>query len=228
LHSGPSAFWRAIEHAIRSEQPRAAVEELRARGGLEREMPELEAMFGIPQRADKHPEVDAGLHSLMSLEQAARLSHEADTRFAALVHDLGKTRTPRDQWPSHKGHEEAGVPIVEGMCLRLGAPDAFRAIAALGARWHGLAHRVGELRPGTVLEMLEAWDALRQPDRLERLIVIGMADKRGRTGQEDVLYPPGDLLRACRNVAASVADDLNPERRLQARIEAIRHAQVAG
>lgn len=192
-----AAFWRDLEAALREPTPRPAVEELRARGGLDREMPELEAMFGIPQRADRHPEIDAGVHSLMSLEQAARLTQEPETRFAALVHDLGKIRTPRAVWPSHKGHEERGVPIISSLCRRLGAPERFRDIGMLGARWHGLTHRVAGLAPETVLDMLDAWGALADPSRLERLIVIATADKRGRTGQEDVPYPPGALLLAC-------------------------------
>jgi tRNA nucleotidyltransferase (CCA-adding enzyme) len=179
----------------------------------------------VPQRADKHPEVDAGLHGLLSLEQAALLSDDPVTRFAALVHDLGKGATPRAEWPRHKGHEERGVPLVEALCRRLGAPAPFCEMGRLAARWHGHANQVAELRPGTVLGLLEAFDALARPERLLALIAVGTADKRGRTGREAAPYPQGEVLRRARDAAAAVAAEPGeaPQRLRQRRIAAIAH-----
>jgi tRNA nucleotidyltransferase (CCA-adding enzyme) len=215
----PTAAWAALESALGQPDARAAVELLRQDGVVAREMPELEALFGVPQRADKHPEIDSGLHSLMSLEQASLLSDRPEVRFGALVHDIGKGLTPPSEWPSHKGHEERGVPLVEAMCRRLGAPDPFRELGMRAARWHGVAHHAAELRPGTLLDLLEAWGAIENAAGLEALIVVGWADKRGRTGQEQVDYPPAAFLREARCVAAAV--DATPaatlrHRRLQA------------
>lgn len=196
--------WAALEAALGSADPRAAIERLRAQPHFATTFAEIERLFGIPQPPDKHPEIDTGLHSLMSLEQAARLSDSPEARFGALVHDLGKGLTPREEWPKHKGHEERGVPVVEAMCRRLGAPESFRELGMLAARWHGLVHKAAELSPATLLELLEAWDALERPERLEALIAIGWADKRGRTGMEEVSYPPAAILRRMRDAAAAV------------------------
>jgi tRNA nucleotidyltransferase (CCA-adding enzyme) len=180
----------------------------------------------VPQRADKHPEVDTGLHSLLTLEQAARLSPDVVIRFAALVHDLGKGLAPRAEWPTHKGHEERGEPLVDEFCRRHGAPEPFRELGRLAARWHGHANKAAELRPGTLLGLLEAWDALDRPERLEALILVGMADKRGRTGHEADPYPQGDILRRARDAAAAVAaaPGLPADRLRQRRIAAIARA----
>jgi tRNA nucleotidyltransferase (CCA-adding enzyme) len=214
-----TAAWSALASALGQADARAAVERLRQDGVVAREMPELEALFGVPQRADKHPEIDSGLHSLMSLEQASLLSDRPEVRFGALVHDMGKGLTPPSEWPSHKGHEERGVPLVDAMCRRLGAPDSFRELGMRAARWHGVAHHAAELRPGTMLGLLEAWGAIEDATGVEELIVVGWADKRGRTGQERVAYPPAAFLREARSRVAAV--DVEPistlrHRRLQA------------
>lgn len=196
---------------------------MRASGALARDFPEIAALFGVPQRPDKHPEVDTGLHALLSLEQAARLSPDPLARFCALAHDLGKGATPREEWPRHKGHEARGAPLVEALCRRHGAPEPFAELGALVARWHGMANRAAELRPGTLLELLETWDALARPERLELLILVGTADKRGRTGREAVPYPQAGILRRARDAAAAIPPQpgLAPERLRQRRIAAI-------
>lgn len=218
--------WAALEDALAAGDPRGATERLRADPRFATTFPEIERLFGVPQPPDNHPEIDTGLHSLMSLEQAARLSHSPEVRFGALVHDVGKGLTPREQWPKHKGHEERGVPVVEAMCRRLGAPESFRELGMLAARWHGLAHKAAELRAGTLLEMLEAWDALVRPERLEALIAVAWADKRGRTGMEDVGYPPAAVLRRVRDAAAAVR--AQPCQLRVRRLEAIAECQRGG
>ncbi len=220
LRVPPTSAWQALASALAAAEPRPAVERLRADGLLRREMPELEALFGVPQRVESHPEIDAGLHSLMSLEQAALLTASPEIRFGALVHDLGKGATPRAEWPRHKGHEERGVPLVDAMCRRLAAPAPFREMGMLAARWHGKAHKTGELRPRTLLAMLEAWDATSDPAAIGPLVVVGCADKRGRTGRESVDYPAGDLLRDAAAVVAALPPVPEGQVRLR-RLEAL-------
>lgn len=201
--------WPAVEAALSAPAPRLAVERLRADGLLASAMSELEALFGVPQPPRSHPEIDAGLHSLMTLEQAGLLTADPVVRFGALVHDIGKGVTPRSEWPRHKGHEERGVPLVDQLCRRLGAPEAYRLFGMFAARGHGLAHKAAELRPGTLLDLLESCGPLDDPAGIERLVVVGWADKRGRTGFGDVGYPPAAALREAR--AAVAAEPEHPE-----------------
>ena len=171
-----SPAWVAVQQALSGSEPRVGLERLRESGLVARDLPEIEVLFGIPQPARSHPEIDAGLHSLMTLEQAARLDRSPEVRFGALVHDIGKGTTPRCEWPRHKGHEERGVPLVDELCRRLRAPAAYRELGMRAARCHGLAHKAAELRPASLLGLLESWDAFADPDGLERLIV----DRLGR------------------------------------------------
>ncbi len=198
----PPSAWPAIEAALSAPGPRQAVERLRDEGLVAIVMPELAALFGVPQPPRSHPEIDAGLHSLMTLEQAGLLTADPVLRFGALVHDVGKGVTPRSEWPRHKGHEERGVPLVDQLCRRLGAPEDYRLFGMLAARGHGLAHKTAELRPGTLLDLLESCGPLDDPAGIERLIVVAWADKRGRTGFEHVGYPPAAALREARAAAA--------------------------
>jgi len=156
----------------------------------------------VPQPERWHPEIDTGVHSLMSLAAAARLSEDKVVRFAALVHDLGKAETPRDRWPSHVGHEERSVRLVNDLCARLRIPNDYRDLAVLAARHHGVIHQTAELRPATIVDLLDAADAVRRPARFEQLLLACEADARGRTGLEDSPYPQAERLRRAR---ASVA-----------------------
>jgi tRNA nucleotidyltransferase (CCA-adding enzyme) len=192
----PERVWQETERALGEARPAAFFEVLRACGALARIFPEVEALFGVPQPAQWHPEIDTGVHTLMVIDMATRLSPLASVRFAALTHDLGKALTPREKWPRHPGHEVASVRLVTELCARLRVPNEFRDLAILVARHHGVVHRAFELRPGTVLELLENTDALRRPERFESFLLACEADARGRTGLEERPYAQADHLRA--------------------------------
>ena len=200
----PERVWTELERALGEADPGRFVEVLRECGALARLFPELDALFGVPQRAEYHPEVDTGAHVLLVLAQAARLSPDPLVRFAALVHDLGKGTTPSGEWPRHVGHEDRGAALVEALCERYRAPVEFRELGVLTARLHGLCHRALELRPETVLRLLESADAFRRPERFERMLLACEADFRGRAGWADRSYPQGDALRSARSAAAAV------------------------
>jgi tRNA nucleotidyltransferase (CCA-adding enzyme) len=208
-------------------------EVLRECGALHRLLPELDALFGVPQPPEHHPEIDTGVHTLMVLAQAVRLSADAQVRFAALLHDLGKGTTPASEWPKHVGHEERGMTLVRDICRRLRVPNDFRDLALLVTRYHTHCHRAAELRDATLLETLEALDAFRRPERVEDFVCACEADFRGRTGYEDRPYPQADIFRRASSAAravdtAAIAAGRNGpqigEAIRAARIEAIRAA----
>ncbi len=200
----PERVWAELERALAEPRPRLFIEVLRDCGALEALFPEIERLFGVPQPAVHHPEVDTGVHLLMVMDQAARLTLDPRVRFAALVHDLGKGLTPREQWPRHPGHEERSVALIDGLCARYRAPADYRALAVLVARYHSRCHRADQLRPATLLETLEALDAFRRPERLEAFLAACEADARGRTGLEDRPYPQAMRLRAAFEAAQAV------------------------
>lgn len=193
----PERVWLETDKALRGIQPARYIRALRDCEALGREalFPELERLFGVPQTARYHPEIDTGIHTLMALEQATRLSSKPEVRFAVLTHDLGKGVTPREQWPSHKKHDILGVPIIEALCARLRAPNTFRDLAVLVCRHHIRCHRILEMRPGSVVKFLEQLDALRRPQRFEQFLQCCTADVRGRKGMQDVPCPQIDYLR---------------------------------
>ena len=196
--------WKETERALAEPDPQVFFEVLRSCGALKVVFPELEALYGVPQPPRWHPEVDTGVHTQLALACAARLTQSTPVRFAALVHDLGKARTPRERWPAHHGHEEAGVALIEQLAARLRIPNAHRELAILAARHHGRVHRALELRPATVLELLEVSDAFRRPERFAELLLACEADMRGRTGFEDRPYPQAPYLRRALEAAAAV------------------------
>ena len=169
---------------------------LRECGALARIFPEIDALFGVPQPAEWHPEIDTGLHTLMVLDQAGLLSDDPRVRFAALVHDLGKGTTPPSEWPSHRGHEERSVALVEALAARLRIPNEHRELAVIVARYHGIVHRAFELKPKTILEFMERADAFRRPERFDQALLACEADSRGRAGLEAEPYPQRDYLQA--------------------------------
>ncbi len=200
----PERVWTELVRALGEDRPSRFFEVLQRCGALARVIPELDRLFGVPQPHRHHPEVDAGVHALMVLDQAVRLSPEPSVRFAALMHDLGKAETPPEILPRHIGHENRSAQLVQQVCARLKAPAQFRDLAVLVARFHHHCHRAAELRPSTLLDTLEALDAFRRPERFERFLLACMADARGRTGHEDDPYPQADLLRAALTAAAGV------------------------
>jgi tRNA nucleotidyltransferase (CCA-adding enzyme) len=196
--------WQESEKALHEPAASTFFRVLRDCGALERIFPELDALFGVPQPAQWHPEIDTGVHTLMVLDQAVALSADPEVRFAALVHDLGKGATPPAEWPSHRGHEERSVALIEALCARLKVPGDYRELAVIVARYHGIVHRVFELRPKTLLEFMERADAFRRPARFAQALLACEADARGRAGMEEKPYPQRDHIGAARNAAAAV------------------------
>jgi tRNA nucleotidyltransferase (CCA-adding enzyme) len=200
----PERVWQETEKALREPKAAEFFRVLRACDALRPIYPEIDALFGVPQPAQWHPEIDTGLHTLMVLDQAALLSAEPKVRFAALVHDLGKGTTPREEWPSHRGHEERSVSLIEAMADRLRLPSDYRELGTIVARYHGSVHRAFELKAQTILEILERADAFRRPERFAQALLACEADSRGRTGLEHEAYPQRDYLQAARDAAAAV------------------------
>ena len=197
--------WQETQRALAMPAPARFFEVLREANALPAIFPELHALFGVPQPERWHPEIDSGVHTLMVLEQAAKLSDDPVVRFAALTHDLGKGTTPPEEWPRHVAHEQRGVDLVDGLCDRLRIPNAYRELAVLVARYHLEAHRVEELRTGTLLDLLERLDAFRRPERFEQWVLACEADARGRKGLENRDYPQAEELRRARATVASVS-----------------------
>lgn len=201
----PERVWAETERALGETRPEVFFETLRACGALAVIFPEIDALFGVPQPPRWHPEIDTGVHAMLALRYAADSGAAAPVRFAAVVHDLGKALTPRERWPSHHGHEDAGVPLIDALCDRLKVPTAYRELAVLTARQHTLVHRALELKPETVLKLLDASDAFRRPARFAELLRACEADARGRTGRQRQAYPQADYLKAAFAAAAAVA-----------------------
>lgn len=200
----PERVWRETEKALGTDNPRIFFELLRECGALAQLFPEIDALFGVEQRADYHPEIDAGLHTMLSLDQICSITQDKPTRFATLVHDLGKAVTPKEILPSHRGHEERGVDLVEAMCDRLKVPNQYRSIALRVTRHHLKCHRALELKPSTLEKLLGQLDAWRTDDYLIGFVKSCMADARGRTGLESRPYPQHDFLLECAREAKDV------------------------
>jgi tRNA nucleotidyltransferase (CCA-adding enzyme) len=177
--------WQETVTALNEKTPSRFFEVLRECGALEKLFPEIDRLWGVPQPEQHHPEIDTGVHTMMVLTQAAKLSDDPKVRFAALVHDLGKGITPKDQWPKHIEHEARGVPLVEHLCDRYRIPNDYRELAILVTRYHLHYHRAAELRDDTFIKTLEALDAFRRPERFEQFLLACEADSRGRTGYEE-------------------------------------------
>lgn len=204
-HLVPERVWQETRRALGEPRPSAFLQVLRASGALAVLFPEIDALYGVPQRAEFHPEVDTGIHIEMVVDMAARLApgHEL-VGFCALTHDLGKALTPADVLPRHIGHEQAGVAPLRRLAARLRVPAEYAALAEQVCREHLNVHRAFELKPATVLKLLGAVDALRRPERLEVLLTACEADKRGRLGHEETAYPQAGYLRAAREAAAGI------------------------
>ncbi len=203
----PERVWQETVKGLREDRPEVYFEVLRECGALARVFPEVDALFGIPQPERWHPEIDTGVHVMMALRLAARLSPSETVRFAVLMHDLGKAATPKLLLPGHHGHEERSVRLLEAFCERLPVPNRFRELAKHVARYHGTVHRAAELRPQTAFKVIVDVDGLRQPERFEEFLLACEADARGRKGLEERPYPQGErfrtALRAARGVDAT-------------------------
>ena len=200
----PERVWKETARALGTRRPDVYVEVLRSCGALAKVFPEVDALFGVPQPARWHPEIDTGVHVLMALRTAARLTQDPTVAFAVLTHDLGKATTPAEILPKHRGHEERSVEILEHLCERLPVPRAYRDLAVHVARHHGMVHRCDELRPATVLKLITAVDGLRRPGRFDAFLLACEADARGRKGLEESLYPQAARLRAALEAARGV------------------------
>jgi tRNA nucleotidyltransferase (CCA-adding enzyme) len=233
-HLVAERVWQEVAKGLMERKPSRMFEVLRAGGALARLIPELDAVFGVPQRADYHPEIDAGVHSMMVLDQAALRGLALPVRWAALLHDLGKGTTQADMLPRHHGHEERSARLAESVCKRLKVPVECRDLAILTARYHGNIHRAAELRPATIVGLFEKTDALRRPERFAQLLAACRCDFNGRLGWEERPYDsPQRLITALAavntinagEIAAACSVDGNiPERIRAARIKAVRTA----
>ena len=227
--------WQELAKGLMEREPRRMLEILRECGALAVVLPEVAALFGVPQRADYHPEIDSGIHTLMVLQRAADMGLTLSERYAALLHDLGKAKTPPDILPKHHGHDVAGVEPVRQVNQRLRAPKACAELAELVCRWHITLHQAAQLKPSTVLNVLKKTDAFRRPERFETALNVCVADQQGRLGFEAAAYPQRAhwlaLLAAANEIdAAAIAAECSragrPERIAEeidrARLERIR------
>ncbi len=196
--------WQEMQKALTEKTPTAFISTLRDCGALKRIMPELDCLWGVPQPEEHHPEIDTGIHTMLVLEQACKLSTDPQVRFAALVHDLGKGTTPKKEWPRHINHEARGADIVKKMCQRLRIPNEYRDLAERTARFHLHYHRALELKPATVVKTLQQLDAFRKSERFEKFLLASEADARGRPGYENRELQQGDYFRQALKVAIDI------------------------
>lgn len=210
VHSGevdalvPERVWQEMQKALGEKTPQAFISVLRDCGALKRIIPELDCLWGVPQPEEHHPEIDTGIHTMLVLEQACKLSPDPQVRFAALFHDLGKGTTPKEEWPRHIAHEARGAEIVKNVCQRLRVPKEYRDLAERTARLHLNYHRALELKPATVVKTLEQLDAFRNPERFEKFLLASEADARGRPGYENKVFPQADYFRQAYAVSKAV------------------------
>ena len=205
----PERVWKETSRALMEAHADVYFETLRACGALKVLFPELDALFGIPQRPEYHPEIDCGVHTMMSLQQACRANYSLDVRFAVLLHDLGKALTPADELPRHIMHEERGIRPVTEVCDRLRVPTNTKQLALAVCKEHLKCHQALSLKPGTLWRLLQRLDVLRRPERVEAFVQACECDSRGRLGLEDRDYPQASyILEAIQVVRSIKAQDL--------------------
>jgi len=221
----PERVWQELAKGLMEQQPSRMFAVLRACGALQRILPELDRLFGVPQTAQYHPEIDTGVHVMMVIDYAARAGFSLPVRFAALTHDLGKGTTPPDILPRHIGHEERSVNLLQPLVKRLCVPNDCKELALVVAKFHGKVHQVGEMKAATVLRFLQETDALRQPQRFSDFLRACEADARGRTGFEQQALPLFPLLLEILKLVMSV--DAGAIARQQSSPEAIKEAVFA-
>lgn len=200
----PERVWQEIARGLMEAKPSRMFEVLRASGALARIMPEIDALFGVPQHPKSHPEIDTGVHVMAVIDQAATRGFDLAVRYAALTHDLGKGATPREQWPHHPEHEARSAELAHKLSGRIKAPNECKELAVLVARWHGAAHNAGNAKPMTLVELLQHLDAFRQPQRFEQFLQACEADYQGRPGYEQKPMAAAQRLREAYRIAAQV------------------------
>jgi tRNA nucleotidyltransferase (CCA-adding enzyme) len=196
--------WKETQRALCERSPDVFIETLKSCGALVVLLPEVEALFGIEQRADFHPEIDTGIHTLMALQQSALLTNKATIRFTVLVHDLGKAITPKEILPRHTGHEARGLPLVKQVCDRLKVPNQHRQLAMVVTEYHLMCHKSLEFKPENLLKLLTVIGALKSAEKLDDFLLCCMADAKGRKGLEKQEYAPNRYLREAREAAIAV------------------------
>jgi len=203
-HLVAERVWQELVKALATEQPSVFVEQLRECGALQQLLPELDALFGVPQPKRYHPEIDTGKHVLLCLDIAAGMRAGPRALYAVLLHDLGKALTPADRLPSHIGHENTGLPLVDAVSRRLKAPREYQRLARLVCQHHLRCHQVLEMRPSRVLKLLDQLDALRRPQPFREFLLACEADYRGRQGWHSRTYPQAEYLRQAQQLAAAI------------------------
>jgi len=196
--------WQEMQGALAAQCPPAFFETLRQCSALANILPEVDALFGVPQTEKWHPEIDSGIHTMMVLEQCTALSKDVEVRFAGLCHDLGKATTPAEILPSHHGHEKRGAVITKALCQRLRVPRKATDLAVLSAEYHTHCHRVRELNASSLTKLLHSLDVIRKPERFEQFLLVCTADARGRLGSENTLYPQAEILRSAAHEFRSI------------------------
>jgi len=203
-HLTAERVWKETEKALLTRNPQVYFQVLRDCGALQVLFPEIDNLYGIPAPIKWHPEIDTGIHALMTLAMSAALSNQLDVRFATLFHDVGKALTPAEKWPSHHGHGLAGVPIVEALCQRLRVPNQVRDLALVVTEFHDVVHTIERQPADALIALFDRIDAWRKPDRVEKMALTSEADARGRAGLESMTYPQGDYLRQAFALAQAV------------------------
>lgn len=200
----PERVWQEWYKSLSTSRPDVFLSVLKECGALAVVLPEIDALFGVPQPEKWHPEIDTGIHTLMVAEQAAKLSNSLPVRFTAQVHDLGKGVTPENEWPSHKMHCHTGLKLIKKLCDRVRVPNEFRDLALMVCEQHSNIHRAGELKPQTIIKILNKFDVWRKSERLQDILICCQADHAGRKGLESQPYPQAQLFMQAYQAAAAV------------------------
>ncbi|MCO6524230.1 MAG: multifunctional CCA addition/repair protein [Candidatus Schmidhempelia sp.] len=200
----PERVWKETEKALKTNDPQIYFSVLNKCGALKVLFPEIEKLFGVPAPVKWHPEIDSGIHTLLALKQSVQLTTEAETRFAVLCHDLGKGVTPKNEWPHHKNHGIAAIPLIRQLCTRLKIPNHYRDIALFVCQYHDELHIINKLTAKRIIELLNGIDVWRQPQHLKQLLICSTADYHGRTGMENWPYPQANYLVAIYEAAKKV------------------------
>ncbi len=228
----PERVWQELARGLMGKKPSRMFAVLRECHALEKILPEIDKLFGVPQPPQHHPEIDTGVHVMMVADYAASQNYSLEVRFAALTHDLGKAATPKAHWPKHHGHEAKSVELVKQLCARIKVPNECRDLALLAARYHGDIHRAMELRPDTILKLLKSADAFRRPERFDELLRACECDARGRLGLETQPYPQVEYLTgvfaaAQRVDAGAIAAACDDPQHIAAQIDEARRQAIA-